>query len=230
MSKTRRTIYQPSNPKTTSLHIFRPVEGRSLNQKTYIKSMLNYDYTFCIGVAGTGKTHCAAGIGAELLIKEKIQKLVLTRPIVATEDIGFLPGTKTDKIHPYLLPLFDELEDFIDVQAYIRKKTVSIEPLAFLRGRTLKNSFIILDEAQNCTYRQLKMFLTRLGEGSKMVINGDLTQSDLPPHMQGGLERCIRAVEGIDKGVVSVCVLSKTDMVRHPSVSIILSALEEGEN
>lgn len=207
-------------------------KGRTASQEEYIEDMLNNDYVICIGPAGTGKTHLAAGIGAENLVDKTVKRLILTRPCVATEKIGFLPGDQEAKIHPYLIPLFDELNYFIDVDHYIRTKAVFIEPIAFLRGRTIKDSFIIVDEAQNCTFSQLKMIATRLGEGSQMVINGDPDQSDLPPYGEGssGLAdfvRCIENDSACQDGVITIRTFTKADIVRHPSVSVILNALEK---
>jgi phosphate starvation-inducible PhoH-like protein len=207
-------------------------KGRTVNQEEYIEDMLNNDYVICIGPAGTGKTHLAAGIGAENLIDKTVKRLILTRPCVATEKIGFLPGDQEAKIHPYLIPLFDELNYFIDVDHYMRTKQVFIEPIAFLRGRTIKDSFIIVDEAQNCTFNQLKMIATRLGEGSQMVVNGDPDQSDLPSFGEGssGLGDFVRLIENdpaCQDGIITVRTFTKADIVRHPSVSVILNALEK---
>lgn len=208
------------------------------NQQKYMDNILDNDYVICIGPAGSGKTHLASGLGSEYLLEKKVKKLILTRPIVAAEDIGYLPGEPEDKIHPYLLPLFDELNYFIDVNNMIKSKMVYIEPIAFLRGRTIKDSFIVVDEAQNCTFNQLKMIMTRLGEGSKMIINGDLDQSDLPVDRQGrstsGLQKLVNKIRNqIDDnpdeadGVIALSKLDKTDIVRHSSVSFILEILEK---
>jgi phosphate starvation-inducible PhoH-like protein len=207
-------------------------KGRTVSQEEYIEDMLNNDYVICIGPAGTGKTHLAAGIGAENLIDKTVKRVILTRPCVATEEIGFLPGDQTQKIHPYLIPLFDELNYFIDVDHYMRTKQVFIEPIAFLRGRTIKDSFIIVDEAQNCTFNQLKMIATRLGSGSQMIINGDPDQSDLPPYgaHSSGLADFVRCVENdasCEEGIIKIRTFTKADIVRHPSVSVILNALEK---
>jgi phosphate starvation-inducible PhoH-like protein len=221
-----------NRPKKPVEREFVPVEGKTLNQKLYIEDILDHYYTLCVGPAGSGKTHIASGIGAELLVKEKtIDKLIVTRPIIAAEDIGYLPGDGADKIHPYLIPIFEELGYFLNVENYMKQKQVFIEPIAFLRGRTIKNAMIIVDEAQNCTYSQLKMVLTRMGEGSKVVINGDLDQSDLPQNKQGGLAQCIEKLSKVkEPGVVAVRAMGKQDIVRHPAVHIILKYLEEVDN
>lgn len=210
------------------------VVPQTQNQTRYIESILTHNYSICVGPAGTGKTHIAAGVGAGKLYKKEVRKLILTRPIVAAEQIGFLPGDPNDKIHPYLIPLFEELGYFLNVESAIRAKQVFIEPIAFLRGRTIKDAFIIIDEAQNCTYNQLKMIATRLGEGSRMIINGDITQIDLPPDRNGksqsGLEEFINRISNYPPatqgGVCSITYLGKEDIVRHPSVNILLKALE----
>lgn len=230
MSRTSRP--RPNKKKVVQERPLVRAKGRTANQEEYIEDMLNNDYVVCIGPAGTGKTHLAAGIGAENLIDKTVKRLILTRPCVATEKIGYLPGDQEAKIHPYLIPLFDELNYFIDVDHYMRTKAVFIEPIAFLRGRTIKDSFIIVDEAQNCTFSQLKMIATRLGEGSQMVINGDPDQSDLPTHGEGssGLADFVRLIENdpaCEDGIITIRTFTKADIVRHPSVSVILNALEK---
>ncbi len=207
---------------------FTPVEGRTPNQKLYIRDILENDYAFGIGPAGTGKTCIAAGIGAELLVEKKVKKLVLTRPMITTEKAGFLPGDAEKKIAPFLTPLFDELNQFIHVDTYMKKGLVVIEPIAYLRGRTIKDSFIVVDEAQNCTYAQLRMIITRLGEGSKMVITGDLTQSDLPQG-DSGLAQLLQRVGGARPGVSAIRLLTRADIIRHASVSEMLF-LMDGED
>lgn len=208
---------------------FQRAEGRTENQRAYIQDILDNDYTICIGPAGTGKTHLAAGLAAESLVNREVRKIILTRPCVAAEDLGYLPGDREEKMHPYLIPLFEELDYFLDVESLIKSKHVFIEPIAFLRGRTIKDAFIVVDEAQNCTFSQLKMITTRLGEGSQMVINGDLSQSDLPPGKSGLAEfvNKIQADQHCSYGIITVRQLGKEDIVRHPSVNVILNALEK---
>jgi phosphate starvation-inducible protein PhoH and related proteins len=207
----------------------REIKGRTPNQDEYIKAIINHDITFGIGPAGTGKTFLSVAVAAALFDKEEIKRIVLVRPAVeAGEKLGFLPGDLTQKVDPYLRPLYDALYSLMGsekVTKLLEKNTIEIAPLAFMRGRTLNNSFIILDEAQNTTPEQMKMFLTRLGFGSKAVITGDITQIDLAKHQTSGLV----AVEHILKDVKGLCFhhFTKEDVVRHPLVQKIVEAYEK---
>ena len=187
---------------------------------------------FAIGPAGTGKTYTAVALAVKALRNKEIKRIVLTRPAVeAGENLGFLPGDLQDKLDPYLQPLYDALRDMIPPQkltSYIEDKVIEIAPLAFMRGRTLDNAYVILDEAQNATSMQLKMFLTRMGNNAKFLITGDITQIDLPKHQTSGLlpaTKLLSNIEGID-----VIFLDKSDVVRHRIVAVIISAYEAYDN
>lgn len=204
------------------------IKGRTPNQTEYIKSILDYDITFGIGPAGTGKTYLSVACAVSMFEKEEIKRIVLVRPAVeAGEKLGFLPGDLTQKVDPYLRPLYDALYSFMGyekVSKLLEKNIIEIAPLAFMRGRTLNNSFIILDEAQNTTPEQMKMFLTRLGFGSKAVITGDVTQIDLAKNQLSGLV----SVEKILNNIKGICFqhFTKADVVRHPLVQKIVEAYE----
>jgi phosphate starvation-inducible PhoH-like protein len=205
------------------------VTAKTVGQKKYVDAIRKHDITFGIGPAGTGKTYLAVAMGLAALRKGEVSRIILTRPAVeAGEALGFLPGDLYEKIMPYLRPLHDALQDMMpadEIQKQTERNTIEIAPLAYMRGRTLNNAFIILDEAQNSTTEQMLMFLTRLGHGSKAVITGDETQIDLPPHKQSGLleaHRALRHVEGI-----AVIEFGKRDVVRHPLVQRIIAAYEE---
>ena len=205
------------------------VTAKTVGQKKYLDAIRKHDITFGVGPAGTGKTYLAVAMALAALRDGKVTRIILTRPAVeAGEALGFLPGDLYEKITPYLRPLHDALHDMLPVEE-IEKNTergvIEIAPLAYMRGRTLNNSFIILDEAQNSTTEQMLMFLTRLGHGSKAVITGDETQIDLPPHKSSGLleaHRALRNTEGI-----AIVELGKRDVVRHPLVQRIIAAYEE---
>ena len=201
---------------------------RTIRQKAYVEAIENFDLTFAIGPAGTGKTFLATVLAARLLTEKKIDKIILTRPAVeAGENLGFLPGDLQQKVDPYLRPLFDSLHSIFGLErtnSLIDKGVIEVAPLAFMRGRTLENSIVILDEAQNTTNSQMRMFLTRLGERSKMVVNGDITQIDLGKGQVSGLveaERLFSGVEGI-----KICYLNVEDVVRHPLVQKIIQAYD----
>ena len=202
---------------------------RTIRQKAYVEAIENCDLTFAIGPAGTGKTFLATVLAARFLNEKKIDKIVLTRPAVeAGENLGFLPGDLQQKIDPYLRPLFDSLHSifgFDKTNSLIEKGVIEVAPLAFMRGRTLDNSLVILDEAQNTTRTQMQMFLTRLGERSKMVVNGDITQIDLRKGDESGLEEAIRIFSDVEG--VKVCYLNSSDVVRHPLVQKIIEAYEK---
>jgi phosphate starvation-inducible PhoH-like protein len=205
------------------------VTAKTVGQKRYVEAIRAHDITFGIGPAGTGKTYLAVAMALAALREGKVSRIILTRPAVeAGEALGFLPGDLYEKIMPYLRPLHDALQDMLppdEIQKHTERNTIEIAPLAYMRGRTLNNAFIILDEAQNSTTEQMLMFLTRLGHGSKAVITGDETQIDLPPHKHSGLleaHRILRNVEGI-----AVIEFGKRDVVRHALVQRIISAYEE---
>jgi phosphate starvation-inducible protein PhoH and related proteins len=205
------------------------IKGRTKNQEEYIDAILNHDITFGIGPSGTGKTYLSVACAVSMFERDEIRRIVLVRPAVeAGEKLGFLPGDLTQKVDPYLRPLYDALYSLMGVEKVSRlleKNTIEIAPLAFMRGRTLNNSFIILDEAQNTTPEQMKMFLTRLGFGSKVVITGDITQIDLAKGQDSGLvmvEKILNEISGI-----YFHYFDKTDIVRHPLVQKIVEAYEK---
>lgn len=204
------------------------IEPRTDAQKAYVQSLFANEMAFGIGPAGTGKTYLAVAVGVHMLITGEVDKIILCRPAVeAGERLGFLPGTQEEKVDPYMQPLMDALNDFLPGKQLAKmreEKSVEIAPLAFMRGRTLSNAFVVLDEAQNATTMQMKMFLTRLGEGSRMVITGDRTQVDLPRGVPSGLadaERLLGHVPGI-----SFNYFTAKDVVRHPLVAAIIEAYE----
>jgi phosphate starvation-inducible PhoH-like protein len=204
------------------------LKPRSMNQATYLDNIASHDITLAIGPAGTGKTYLAVAMAVDALQRASVQRIVLTRPAVeAGERLGYLPGDLAQKIDPYLRPLYDALYDlmgFEQVQKAFERQTIEIAPLAFMRGRTLNGAFIILDEAQNTTPEQMKMFLTRIGFGAKAVITGDVSQIDLPKTQLSGLidaERVLKRVDGI-----AICRLTSADVVRHPLVARIVDAYD----
>ena len=204
------------------------VEPRTEAQKTYVESLFDKELAFGIGPAGTGKTYLAVAVGVNMLISGKVDKIILSRPAVeAGEKLGYLPGDMKDKVDPYMQPLYDALGDFLpgkQMAKMMEEKVIEIAPLAFMRGRTLSNAFVVLDEAQNATSTQMKMFLTRLGEGSRMVITGDRTQIDLPRGVNSGLWDAERLLKHIPK--ISFNYFTSKDVVRHPLVAAIIEAYE----
>jgi phosphate starvation-inducible PhoH-like protein len=207
------------------------VEPRTEAQKAYVANLFANEMGFGIGPAGTGKTYLAVAVGVTMFISGAVERIVLSRPAVeAGERLGFLPGDMKEKVDPYMQPLYDALNDFLpakQVQKLLEEKRIEIAPLAFMRGRTLSNAFVVLDEAQNATSMQMKMFLTRLGEGSRMVITGDRTQVDLPRGTASGLAEAERILKGV-KGV-SFNYFTSKDVVRHPLVGRIIEAYEADE-
>ena len=205
------------------------IRPKTLGQYKYIKAIKDKDVIFGIGPAGTGKTYLAVVMAIRALRNKEVQKIILTRPAVeAGEKLGFLPGDLQDKVDPYLRPLYDGLYDLLGfelAQKYVEKGIIEIAPLAYMRGRTLDDSFIILDEAQNTTSEQMKMFLTRIGFGSKAVITGDITQVDLPKNTQSGLVLVQDILQGIPE--ISFQYLTRSDVVRHPVVGKIIAAYEK---
>ena len=209
----------------------RAIEPRTEAQKAYVANLFAHELGFGIGPAGTGKTYLAVAVGVTMLISGAVEKIILSRPAVeAGERLGFLPGDMKEKVDPYMQPLYDALNDFLpakQLEKLMAEKRIEIAPLAFMRGRTLSNAFVVLDEAQNTTTMQMKMFLTRLGEGSRMVITGDRTQVDLPRGTASGLADAERILAGV-KGA-SFNYFTSKDVVRHPLVGRIIEAYEADE-
>ena len=205
------------------------ISPQSTVQAEYIKTLFKKDMIFSNGPAGTGKTYMAVAVAVSLLISHKVDKIILTRPAVeAGEKIGFLPGDMKEKVDPFMQPIYDSLYDMLSpekVKKYIENRVIEIAPLAYMRGRTLKDAFVILDEAQNTTPTQMKMFLTRLGENSKMVINGDLSQIDLPSNSKSGLEEAMNKLRKIKE--IGFIKFSEEDIVRHHLVGKIVRAYKE---
>lgn len=210
-------------------HKGKPLKPKTLGQKNYVNSIKKRDIVFGIGPAGTGKTYLAVAMAVNAYKSKEIQKIILARPAVeAGERLGFLPGDLQDKVDPYLRPLYDALYDVLGREAALRlkeKEVIEVVPLAYMRGRTLDNSFIILDEAQNTTREQMKMFLTRMGFGSKVVVTGDITQIDLPRGKKSGLVEAIRVLKPVKD--IDFCYLKDTDVVRHELVKKIINAYEQ---
>jgi len=204
------------------------VEPRTEAQKAYVESLFSNELAFGIGPAGTGKTYLAVAVGVTMFITGQVDRIILSRPAVeAGEKLGYLPGDMKDKVDPYMQPLYDALNDFLpgkQLAKLLEEKRIEIAPLAFMRGRTLSNAFVVLDEAQNATTMQMKMFLTRLGEGSRMVITGDRTQIDLPRGVPSGLADAERLLNAIPK--ISFNYFTSKDVVRHPLVAAIIEAYE----
>jgi len=204
------------------------VRGRGANQSKYLHQITTHDINFGIGPAGTGKTFLAVAMAVEALNESRVQRLILVRPAVeAGEKLGFLPGDLTQKVDPYLRPLYDALYEMLGVEKVaklLEKNVIEIAPLAYMRGRTLNDAFVILDEAQNTTIEQMKMFLTRLGFGSTAVVTGDLTQTDLPKHVKSGLRDAIEVLRDVDG--VSFTFFEARDVVRHPLVARIVNAYD----
>lgn len=210
----------------------KPIYAKTLNQKEYIKAINKDDLVFAIGPAGTGKTYIAVVNALAKLKSNEIKKIILTRPAVeAGENLGFLPGDLKEKVDPYLRPLYDALYEVLGsktVEDYIEKGVIEIAPLAYMRGRTLESAYVILDEAQNTTVNQMKLFLTRLGFNSKMVVTGDVTQIDLPKRIDSGLVNAVKLLEGV-KGI-STIKFDRVDVIRHPLVQKVLAKYEEYES
>lgn len=207
------------------------IRAKTFRQWQYVQAVRTHDITFCIGPAGTGKTYLAAVLAVQALLANEYERLILTRPAVeAGEKLGFLPGDMQQKVNPYLRPLYDALYEFIDpekIPNLMERGVIEVAPIAYMRGRTLNNAFVILDEAQNTTPAQMKMVLTRLGFRSRMVVTGDITQTDLLPNQQSGLivaQKILQHIEGI-----AFCYLSQADVVRHPLVQRIVAAYEKYE-
>ena len=206
-----------------------PIVARSLNQRTYVEAIQKYDVVFGIGPAGTGKTYLAVAMAVAALKKEQVNRIILTRPAVeAGEALGFLPGDLQEKITPYLRPLYDALHDMLEpeeIERLVARQTIEIAPLAYMRGRTLGNAFVILDEAQNTTTEQMFMLLTRIGFNSKCVVTGDVTQVDLPSNKRSGLVEALQALKNLN-GIATVY-FNERDVVRHELVRSIINAYQQ---
>ena len=210
----------------------RPVKAKTLGQQRYMKAILKNTITIGVGPAGTGKTYLAVAAAVAAFREKAVNRIILTRPAVeAGEQLGFLPGDLQNKVDPYLRPLYDALYDMLGAetyQKYLERGNIEVAPLAYMRGRTLDDSFIILDEAQNTTREQMKMFLTRLGFGSKIVITGDITQIDLPSDKVSGLKDAVRILDNVPD--IAICRLTASDVVRHALVQRIIAAYETAEH
>lgn len=205
------------------------INAKNIAQELYIESLRSSTVTICLGPAGSGKTYLVTAIALEKLLSHEVERVVITRPVVeAGEHLGYLPGTLQEKLHPYLLPLLDSIEDHIGptmTKKLFENGKIEIAPLAFMRGRTFNNCFVILDEAQNATKEQVKMFITRLGYESIFAINGDGSQSDLPHQTENGLNWVANKLKGVESSI-NVCEFRRGDVVRHPLISTILTHLE----
>lgn len=231
-SSRRSKVIDATAPIQVPHHYRNRLKPRSENQKDYIRTIAENHITFCQGVAGSGKTHIAIGMALEYLLDEKVKKIIITRPVVESgEKIGYLPGTAEEKLHPYLLPLLDEVNHFIPSAQYTSLKTnnkIEIVPLGHMRGRNFHDAFIVADECQNASYDQLKMLITRLGNNSKMILTGDVSQSDLNRHLQGGFYSMTSVLDGVDG--IGISRLQVSDIVRNPIIGKILVRLDSFEN
>lgn len=218
-----------TNQKTTIETKKKSIHPRSPNQAKYLEAMQKYEMVFGLGPAGTGKTYLAVAAGVQMFLQGKVERLIFTRPAVeAGENLGFLPGDLKDKVDPYLRPIYDALHDMMPWDVMMKKMElgeIEVAPLAFMRGRTLSNAFVILDEAQNTTTTQMKMFLTRLGESSRMVVCGDQSQTDLPVGVKSGLRDAVEILDGVDD--IGFTHFKKEDVIRHHLVSKIVHAYDQ---
>jgi len=228
-----RTVAEDIEPQEVAVRVKKgTIRGRGMNQARYLHAIATHDINFGIGPAGTGKTFLAVAMAVEALNESRVQRLVLVRPAVeAGEKLGFLPGDLTQKVDPYLRPLYDALYEMLGVEKVVKlleKSVIEIAPLAYMRGRTLNDAFVILDEAQNTSIEQMKMFLTRIGFGSTAVVTGDLTQVDLPKHQKSGLKDALEVLRGVDG--IGFTFFEAKDVVRHPLVAKIVSAYDRRDN
>lgn len=227
----KRPVYELLKDTVVYTSMGKPIRAKTLGQKKYIDNINNSDIVFGIGPAGTGKTYLAMAAAVRAFKSKEVNRIILTRPAVeAGENLGFLPGDLQNKVDPYLRPLYDALFEILGHDTYnnlFEKGLIEVAPLAYMRGRTLDSAFVILDEAQNTTNEQMKMFLTRLGYGSKAIITGDVTQIDLPHGKQSGLKTVLKILAGV-KGI-GITYLNKNDIVRHPLVQRIIDAYEKYE-
>ncbi|GAB3728298.1 PhoH family protein [Luteimonas pelagia] len=224
-----RTVAQDVEPQEVTVRVKRgTIRGRGPNQAKYLHAIATHDINFGIGPAGTGKTFLAVAMAVEALNQSRVQRLVLVRPAVeAGEKLGFLPGDLASKVDPYLRPLYDALYEMLGVEKVVKlleKSVIEVAPLAYMRGRTLNDAFVILDEAQNTSIEQMKMFLTRIGFGSTAVVTGDLTQIDLPRHQKSGLKDALEVLKGVEG--ISFTFFDARDVVRHPLVARIVGAYD----
>ena len=207
----------------------KPVKAKTLGQKSYVDAIQNKMIVFGVGPAGTGKTYLAMAMAITAFKNNEVNRIILTRPAIeAGEKLGFLPGDLQSKVDPYLRPLYDALYEIMGAETFLKnmeKGLIEVAPLAYMRGRTLDNAYIVLDEAQNTTPAQMKMFLTRIGFGSKAVITGDLSQKDIPNSQTSGLEEALKVLSGIDD--IGICTLTNQDVVRHPLVQQIVQAYDK---
>lgn len=230
--KKPRTLDATNPIAATGFEYNNKLKPRTINQNEFIRLAVENTITFCQGVAGSGKTHIAVGLALEYLLEDKVNKIVITRPVVESgEKLGYLPGTAEEKLHPYLLPILDEIRHFIPMSKYATLKLhhkIEVVPLGLMRGRNFHNSFIVADECQNASYDQLKMLLTRIGNESKMILTGDVSQSDLHRSMRGGFYDLLTNLSDVDG--VAVARLENIDIIRNPIIGKILSRLDQYEN
>jgi len=223
----RRSQRKNNNKQQQKRCARKKLRPKTENQEEYIRDMCESAITFCCGPAGSGKTAVAVGLACEYLLEQKVEKIIVTRPVVESgRGLGFLPGSLTEKIQPYLVPVVEEMKLYLSPETYHSYRAMNVIemcPLEYMRGRNFHNSFMILDEAQNATYEQIKMFLTRIGKSSKAVINGDIEQTDLCGGANGGLSSCMDRLEDIEG--VAMCELDSSDIVRNSIISKILSRL-----
>jgi len=231
MTKKREKKVNGETKNTTQRQERKQVKARGANQQSLMESIEDNFITLAVGPAGCGKTHVSVGMAVKFLLEKKVRKIIITRPtITVDEDLGYLPGDLNAKMNPFLIPLYDELSDFAtpaEIKFWLENDILQIVAIGHLRGRTIKNSFVILDEAQNATTKQLKMFTTRYGNGSRFIINGDHSQSDLPYKSRGGLKTCLNILD--NKPGIGIIELTETDIVRHQIVQTIVEAFDKYE-